>query len=479
MALIPKDSNHLNKYVVTQSNSLVEANYSQHLSTRALKVARLLISSLSPKIQQLERIEIEISVLKNFLGYTKGVTWGRFHDDLKDIMKRLNNENIEINSGKGKTTVSVFLASYTLDTLSGKVTFTISPELAPYLLQLKKNYTSYLLINIPKLRSSYSIRLYELLHQYRRIGQRSFKLEDLQKKVGANYPYGDFKRRIILKAQKDLKKHTDLAFTFTETKTGRKVTGVDFIILGNKPQQKNPNQLSFLEDAIQTDDKKEKPAFAEIIIKTLNELGISEQNISKYLALGFDIIEGDKEKKKAIEKRYETLGDYYLEKLELTKHSNTNGNAAGFFIKALKEDWVNNKTVAKAKAVEVQKKRHATKKKLEKLSAHIEKLSKKKEKIKQSIIADLIADDSILETAYNHATQEMGAVTKKHLSASAILHLPIKKQYEKSIYVSSGIAVYLMENYPNNFKEAAAIEQKITQAQQKIQAIKKEYPSIN
>ena len=165
-------------------------------------------------------------------------------------------------------------------------------------------------------------------------------------------------------------------------------------------------------------------------------------------------------KKEAVIKRCETLGNYYLEKLELTKHSNTNGNAAGFFVKALKEDWVSNKTVAKAKAVEATKKRHVAKKKLDKLSVQIDKLSKKKKAVNEPIISELIADNTILETAYNHVTKEMGTFMKNHLSA--VLHLPIKEQYEKAPFFNSGVVVYLMENYPDQFKEAAAIDKQLS-----------------
>ena len=192
--------------------------------------------------------------------------------------------------------------------------------------------------------------------------------------------------------------------------------------------------------------------------------------------MGFDIISGEKKKREEVINRCQTLENYYLEKLELTKHSNTNGNAAGFFVKALKEDWVNNKTVAKAKATKAAKERHAAQKKLEKLSAQIDKLSKKKKATIEPIIAELIADDNILEAAYDHVTQEMGEFMKKHLSD--VLHLPIREQYKKALFVSSGVAVYLMENYPDPFKEVAAIDTQVQEAQKEIQDIRKTYPSI-
>ena len=65
---------------------------------------------------------------------------------------------------------------------------------------------------------------------------------------------------------------------------------------------------------------------------------------------------------------------------------------------------------------------------------------------------------------------------KEHISH--VLHLPIKEPSTEAISISSGVGVYLMEHYPNRFKEASAIDGKIEQAQKEIQAIRKKYPSI-
>ena len=312
---------NISNFVVTQSNELVEAGYSSNLTARAHKTAKLIISLISPDDKDLRSYTIGITALKQYLGIKQNVRWGSFYQELKDITKRLNKEPIEIRINKKETLVTYFISSYKINTDTGAITFNLSPELKPYLLELKKNYTSYLLAYIPKLRSIYSIRLYELLHQYRRIGNRTFELGDLQKKVGSNYKlYGDFKRKVLLRAQKDLKQYTDLAFIFNEYKDGRKVASIEFIIFGNKPPKKQPDQLSFLEDAIEVSDNVEKPAYSATIIEKLNALGISEQNISKYLAKGFDIIIDEEKRAKAIE-RCSTVGAYYLEKLELLKNS--------------------------------------------------------------------------------------------------------------------------------------------------------------
>lgn len=71
---------------------------------------------------------------------------------------------------------------------------------------IKKEFTSYKLENVVKLKSSYAIRIYELLKQYEKLQERTFLLDDLRKMLGAEdiYPaYGNFKQRVLMPAQKN------------------------------------------------------------------------------------------------------------------------------------------------------------------------------------------------------------------------------------------------------------------------------------
>ena len=129
-----------------------------------------------------------------------------------------------------------------------------APEMKPYLIQLKSQFTMYDARNILKLPSTYSIRIYELLKQYEKIGKRTFEINELKHIIGVkeeievngkkefkdNYPlYGNFRQRVLLKAQKDLKKYTDIEFIFEPKRTGRKITHLIFYISLNQETQKN------------------------------------------------------------------------------------------------------------------------------------------------------------------------------------------------------------------------------------------------
>lgn len=463
--------------IVSQSNNLVEANYSPEFTARAHKTARLILSLISPDDKDLRHYTVRISALKQYLGMNSDTKWGGFHKEIREIAERLSRDFIEVENPNGDYIKAKFLSGYKVSKHSGLITFEISALLKPHLLELKKNYTSYLLTYIPKLRSSYSIRMYELLYQYKKIGKRYFEVDDLQKKVGSNYQkkYNNFKRKVILQAQKDLKEHTDIAFAFDEKKKGRKIVGIEFIIFGNKPNHASKQQLSFLDDIVDAPKDEVTPALPETLVQEMNALGISEQNIAKYLAMGFEIIKDEKQKKNAI-KRCEILPNYYLEKLELTKHSTSRENAAGFFIKALREDWTYSKTLQKANTQKGARERKAAENKLKQLENKIIKLNQNREKIKQPIITELLADDSILQQAYQEVEKGLGSFIKKHYAEQ--LKLPPLQQYQTLPIIASGIDIYLMKHHPERFKRVGEIETALLPLQNEIKRIKKRYPSL-
>ncbi len=417
MVIINKETN-TDKFVVVQSNDLIEALYSPALTARAHKVARLIFSLISPEDKDLKLYSITIDAMKRYLGYKNDVTWGRFQDDLRDIADRLNKEPIVIKTTENILT-AYLIAAYAVDYKKGVVTFEIPLLLKPFLLELKRNFTMYPLLYIPKLKSSYSIRLYELLYQYKSIGHRTFELEDLQKKVGSEYDlYGDFKRKVLAIAQRDLEEHTDIRFEYKEIKNVRKVSALKFSIIANQPKQDAPKQtiLNFLEEAVQVD---EKPKVTNDILQILVGWGMNEKSLSKYTNLGFNVITDDVAKEKA-EIRCGTLEKYYQEKINLVENaSNTRNtpkgineggaNRVGFFIKALQEDWQNLKAIKEQQDKDVKKKQLNVQKRLKELNFKKEALKKQLE-AEKAVIYELIAADAlILDLVYEETKKGVTA----------------------------------------------------------------------
>ena len=127
----------------------------------------------------------------------------------------------------------------------GIIEVEFSPKLKPYLLNLKDNFVTYALNQVAKLSSKYAIRIYELLKQYQFKNTVQFEMNEFRNLIGLDdsiYPrYSNMKPKVLLMAQKEIAKKTDISFEFEEIKTSRKVTSIKFYI---KQNNKAKNEIA-------------------------------------------------------------------------------------------------------------------------------------------------------------------------------------------------------------------------------------------
>ena len=107
----------------------------------------------------------------------------------------------------------------------------------PLMFDFKREYFTYELWNALKLKSANQLRMYELLKQYEKTGERKITLTELREMLGIGvdeYPRWDnFKARVLDSCQQALIENTDIKFTYEPIKAGRKITGVHFYISKN------------------------------------------------------------------------------------------------------------------------------------------------------------------------------------------------------------------------------------------------------
>ncbi|KJU87365.1 Initiator Rep protein domain protein [Candidatus Magnetobacterium bavaricum] len=218
-----KNKNNIETSNVVKSNHIVESHY--HLTLREQRLILYMISTIKSNDVDFKPYRIAVS---DFAAMMDIIDDGAYKA-VKGITKGLIEKVLEIKTPTGLLQIS-WLSSAHYYEGKGYVELRFDPGLKPYLLHLQERFTSYDLENVVRLNSIYSIRIYELLLQYWRIGERTFKITELRKILGikdSEYDrYNDFKKRVILTAQKELAKSTDISFDFIETKTGRKVTGI-------------------------------------------------------------------------------------------------------------------------------------------------------------------------------------------------------------------------------------------------------------
>jgi len=234
-----------NHNFVTKSNRLIEANYK--LGAIEQKIILCLASNIQPSDSDFKTYTLPIKEFADLIG----VKSQHKYSDLKKITKELMQKVFEVRIDK-KVIQVAWLSYVAYNETEGSIDIRFDPFLRPYLLELKREFTSYKLENVVQLKSTYAIRIYELLKQYEKIQERTFLFKDLRKLLGAEdiYPaYGNFKQRVLMPAQKELKNKTDISFNLEEIKSGRRVTKVKFIIHSVKPNK--GDQLNLFEENLE------------------------------------------------------------------------------------------------------------------------------------------------------------------------------------------------------------------------------------
>lgn len=222
------------KNLVSKSNELINTRYNLNLQEQ--KLILTLASMVQPDDSEFKSYNFKVQEFMDLLEIKDKSTY----KNLDKVIKSLMEKTFVIKKESGEYIRLAWLSSAKY--FKGNVTLEFSSNLKPYLLMLKENYTSYKLENILKLKSCYSVRLFEILKSnlYKKI--LIIDIETLKYLLQADKKtynlYGKFKEKILLKAQIELKEKTDICFEFEEIKTGRKVTSLKFVIKSNKENKK-------------------------------------------------------------------------------------------------------------------------------------------------------------------------------------------------------------------------------------------------
>ena len=238
----------IDRIKITKGNQLVEVKLLEvgnRLKLRDQKVILAVIGQISPDDEDFKDYRVTINELIALTGISKE----NLYRDIGKICIRLMSSVITIkepDNPKGFLMVTWFAHSR-FHPDKGYVEFSVSPELKPYLIQVKSQFTSYNLKQVVHLKSTYAIRLYELLRQFfpvnsvrsgQKVAFREITLIDLREylgvKKGRYAKFNEFKRNVLDRCQQELAKHTDLKLEYTLIRAGRRVNSIKFRIEHNE-----------------------------------------------------------------------------------------------------------------------------------------------------------------------------------------------------------------------------------------------------
>lgn len=123
-------------------------------------------------------------------------------------------------------------------------------------------FTKYLLSQTANLNSVYSVRLYELLVQWKEAKKTpTFDLELFRGQLGlAENEYklmSNFKKRVLELAVDEINEKTDLSVSYTQEKRGRRITGFKFAVKTKpKDNERDPNTIDWVNGTTDSEAKR-------------------------------------------------------------------------------------------------------------------------------------------------------------------------------------------------------------------------------
>lgn len=230
--------------LIVQSNKLVESRYTLSVGEQRLVFA--VASMIHPDDVDFYPYEIKISDLAAILN----IDLNNAYRDADKITDQLMQRVIVIPEDDGPLKVG-WVSSCKYNNKKGSISFRFDPSLKPYLLQLRRDFTQSKLTILAQFQSIYSIRIYQLLKQYRKIGYREFRVDELKEILGIDkgkyVQFKQFRAWVLNQAKKEFDKkdeagfyQCDLSFNLETIREGRKITRVKFNIVSQVYQENLP-----------------------------------------------------------------------------------------------------------------------------------------------------------------------------------------------------------------------------------------------
>ena len=235
--------------LVVKSNELIRnARYS--LSEVEQKILIYVMSKVKRDDTELKKVHIDVKDYCEIAGIKAG---GGAKAHIKKSIKSLSDKSWWFAMDGKKETLFRWID--TVEINGEQVDITLSSSLAPYLLDLKSDFTKYEQVVVLPLRGRYVIPLFELFKMNQYKGTWKVKISDLREMINCDkYPaFKEFNRNVLKYSIEQINSFTDIFVTYRTEKNGRAIDTIIFKIeekegihmrmdlLMNKVKQENEN----------------------------------------------------------------------------------------------------------------------------------------------------------------------------------------------------------------------------------------------
>jgi plasmid replication initiation protein len=242
--------------IVVKKNEFLKFKYSLSLNEQRLLLACISkIDSRKPLSIEHE-FEITVQEMSDLFDENRD----NVYRDLKKSCKKLRSAFITTSDSEKEREINwVSTAEYWKD--ESKVVIVFNNAVLPYLTSITEKFFKYKLADVKDFQSVYSLRFYELLHQFQTggSGSQEIEIDELRRVLNLEEKYstfGELKRSVIDKAITEINMYSNLTVSYGERKRGKKVVAIQFAFetkqktqpLENKKQSSNANIDVFVRD---------------------------------------------------------------------------------------------------------------------------------------------------------------------------------------------------------------------------------------
>ena len=224
-----------NKQLIAKDNKLIGASYSLGIPEQ-----RLIFLAIIEAREQKQLIDAKGVLNIRAKSYQEQfkVEKHTSYDALKSATSGLFDahfeyEDIHEKTGKQARYVIRWVQKISYIDDAGMVELQFTDAVIPLITRLSEQYTEYELKQVSELQSEYSIRLYELMMQWKAVGKTNkISVDDLRRKLGVEpkqyKKMNNFKARVLDHAINQINEHTDIQAEYDQYKDGRAIAGFTF-----------------------------------------------------------------------------------------------------------------------------------------------------------------------------------------------------------------------------------------------------------
>lgn len=330
----------LNEHVIIQPNRVTNARF-EKFSLYQTKILVAIMSKLQNAIQhemnggsyrQLDIFSNANSDITISIPFQEIASFQKY-EEVKAAIETLRTVPVSFKSSKNEGYIkhTGLITSYEIpESVAGKKKYfylNLDREVAELLIKVDKkdggvpiNFTKYIYAIAMGTKNQYTARLYMIISSWRAKGGFTISLQDLKYQLGINDSeysnFANFKKRVLIPAQKDLENLADCWFNCAESnfevKEGKKVTHLNFKIISPELMK----QISEKEEVLLTNIK----AFLETHIK------LSKDDVSFIMNLV-------KTSSTPIHEIFEKI----VSLITLVKDKNDISNKQGYFMTSIKK----------------------------------------------------------------------------------------------------------------------------------------------